>query len=110
MIGNGGRGSSQASKAQCVLIGFYYKAKIDGFFHSDGAALIDGAECAASFVATAADLDASTGKEIGDGSACTTRRGQKGLAFGAEALAIATGSISEDELALYQRSMKKTRE
>ena len=72
MIGNGGRGSSQASKARCVLIGLYNKAEIDGFFHADGAALIDGAECAAGFVSTAVDFDAATRKEIGDRSAFAT--------------------------------------
>ena len=110
MIGNGGRGSSKASKARCVLIGLYNKAEIDGFFHADGAALIDGAECAAGFVATTVDLDASTGKEIGDGGACATGQREVGLTFSAKSLTIPASSLGKDELALYPRSMKKAGE
>ena len=108
MIGNGGWGSSQASKPRCVLVRLYNKAKIGGFLDADGAALIDGAECTAGFVAAAADLDTAAGEEIGDRSAFATGCREAGLALGALSLTIPASSLGEDELALYPRSMKKT--
>ena len=75
---------------------------------ADGAAFIDGAECAAGFVATAVDLDAAAGKEIGDRSAFAAGQREVGLALDAQGLTITASSLGEDELALYPRSMEKT--
>ena len=89
------------------LVGHYNKAEIYGFLDADGATLIDGAECATSFIAMTVDLNAAARKEIGDGSAYATRGGKVRLAFGAESLTIAASSLFENELALYPRSVKK---
>ena len=104
---DGGRKSSLASQARCLLVGHYNKAEIDGLLDTDGTALIYGAEGATRIIAMAVDLDTPAGEEIGDGSACATGGGKAGLAFSTEGLAIAASSLGEDKLALYPRSVKK---
>jgi hypothetical protein len=74
---------------------------------ADGAAVFDGAEGAAGFVAAAVDLDAPTGKEIGNSDACAAGWRETGRALGAKGLAIAASCLGEDKFALHPRPVKK---